>query len=110
MKKRTQSEWLEWYKAKTGCEDLELADDETVFFHPEHGFISCLTHDDILELHHMAGDGKYWQGFIKDVIATNCNVTKIRAFTRRNPEAWKRKYGGHIRGYYMEANIDELKI
>ncbi len=26
-----------------------------------------------------------------------------------NPKAWIRKYGGHIRGYYMEAELKELK-
>ena len=110
MKKRTQSEWLEWYKTKTGCEDLELADDETIFFHPEHGFMICFTHDNILEVHHMAGDGKYWTGFIRDVIAKHCEIDKVRMYTQRNPEAWKRKYGGRIIGYEMEADIDEIKV
>ena len=109
MKAKTKEEWLEWYKERGGGEDLELAPDEIVYFHPEHGFITYFRHDDILELHHMVGDGKYWQKFIVDVIMKFYKLKKIRAFTRRNPEAWIRKYGGHIRGYYMEADIDELK-
>jgi len=109
MTNRTIEQWLNFYKAKTGCEDLRLDEDEAVFFHPEHGFLTGFTHGDILEIHHLCGDGKYWQGFIKNVIATNCNVKTIRAFTRRNPQAWIKRYGGKIRGYYMEAEINELK-
>ena len=107
---QTQSEWLEWYKSQTGCEDLKLYPDEVIHIHPEHGFITYYFHDDVLELHHMAGDGKYWQRFVKNMVMSINGLKKIRAFTRRNPRAWIRKYGGHIRGYYMEADIDELKI
>ena len=110
MEAKTQEQWINWYKKRTGCEDLSLHPDELVFFHPEHGFITYLVHDNILELHHMAGDGKYWQKFIRNMLMGMYGVKKIRAFTRRNPEAWARKYGGHIRGYYMECDIDELKI
>ncbi len=109
-KPRTVNEWLNWYKEHGGAEDLELHPDETIHFHPEHGFITYLIHDDILELHHMVGDGKFWQKFIRNMIMGIHGLKKIRAFTRRNPKAWIRKYGGHIRGYYMEADIDELKI
>ena len=110
VKQRTINEWLNWYKEHGGSEDLELHPDELIHFHPEHGFITYLYHDDILELHHMVGDGKYWQKFIKNMLMGMYNLKKIRAFTRRNPQAWIRKYDGHIRGYYMEADINELKI
>ena len=108
MPEKNKEEWLDWYKQRTGCENLELAPDELVFFHPEHGFISYFTHDDIIEIHHLCGDGKFWQMFLKKVAGFE-SAKKIRAFTRRNPQAWIRKYGGHIRGYYMEVEIDELK-
>lgn len=103
-----KQQWLNWYEKRTGCNDLELAPDEQVFFHPEHGFITYFFHDDILELHHMCGDGKTWQKIIRNIMKFY-NLRKIRAFTRRNPNAWIRKYGGHIRGWYMEADINELK-
>lgn len=110
MKAKTKEEWLKWYQEKTGIEDLELQPDEVIHFHPEHGFITYLYHDDVLELHHMAGDGKYWQKFVRNMLMGMHGLKKVRAFTKRNPQAWIRKYGGHIRGYYMECDIDEFKI
>lgn len=108
MQKKTKAEWLDWYKQRTGCEDLELFPDEHIFFHPEHGFVTFFVDKDILELHHMCGDGKQWQKILTQIMK-DYGLTKLRAFTRRNPKAWIRKYGGHIRGYYMEVNLDEFK-
>ena len=110
MNERTFNEWLNWYKEHGGTDNLELESYELVHYHPEHGFIVYFCHDDILELHHMVGDGKFWQKFIRNMLMGLYGVKKVRAFTRRNPEAWIRKYGGHIRGYYMECDIDEFKI
>ncbi len=104
----TREEWLNYYHEKTGCNDFELYPDEIVFFEPEHGFITFFIHDDILELHHMCGDGKAWQNVLVHIM-NEYGLTKLRAFTRRNPKAWMRKYGGHIRGYYMEASLEEMK-
>lgn len=104
----TKLDWLKHYEDRTGCRDLELSPDEHVLFHPDYGFITFFTHDDILELHHMCGDGKKWQALLTQIMK-DYGLTKIRAFTRRNPKAWIRKYGGHIRGYYMEAELKELK-
>ena len=105
----TPDEWLNWYQERTGCEDLKLHPDEFVMFHPEHGFITYLVHDDTFDLHHLCGDGKYWAAIIKKIARLE-NVHKLRAFTRRNPNAWIRKYGGHITGYEMEADINEIKV
>ena len=104
----TREEWLNYYHEKTGCNDLELSPDEQVFFHPDYGFITFFTHDDILELHHMCGNGKAWQKVLVHIMK-QYGLKKLRAFTRRNPKAWMKKYGGHIRGYYMEASIEELE-
>ena len=109
MTTKSQNEWLEWYEAHGGTKDLQLAPDEHILFHPEHGFITFFIHDEILELHHMVGDGKYWQDVLITIMKKE-GLTTLRAFTRRNPRAWIRKYGGHIRGYYMEADIDEIKV
>ena len=109
MKARTKAEWLDWYAAHGGSKDLELHPDEIVYFHPEHGLLSYLRHDDILEIHHMFGDGKYWAGVAKGLMKYY-KLKTLRAFTRRNPEAWQRKYGGHVRGWYMECDIDEIKV
>ncbi|MBR1437864.1 MAG: hypothetical protein IJ587_04940 [Synergistaceae bacterium] len=105
---KTKSEWLKWYKDRTGCKDLELMPDEHVFFHHKHGFITFFAHNGVLELHNMCGDGKKWQKILTQIMKDN-GLTKLRAYTERNPQAWIRKYGGHILGYYMEADINELK-
>lgn len=110
MMKRTINEWLSWYKEHGGTDNLELEPYELIQYHPEHGFIAYFCHEDILELHHMVGDGKYWQSFIRNMLMGINGVKKVRYFTRRNPQAIARKYGGHIRGYYMECDIDEFKI
>lgn len=109
MRSRSPEEWRRWYEERGGAEDLELDEREVVLFHPEHGFVTFLTHDDILELHHMAGDGKYWQGVLARIMKAH-GLKRLRAFTRRNPAAWMRKYGGRIRGWYMEADIDEMEV
>ena len=106
---KTPNEWLKWYQERTGCEDLMLNPDELIMFHPEHGFIAYWVNDDKFELHHLCGDGKFWAGVIKKIAGFE-NVHTLRAFTRRNPKAWMRKYGGHITGYEMEAKIDEIKV
>ena len=108
MKPRTKTEWLDYYAAKTGTTDLNLHPDELVFYHPEHGFVTYLTYDDTLEIHHMCGDGKYWVKFLKAVSKFE-GVKKFRMYTERNPKAWMRRYGGEVKGYYMEAEIEEIK-
>ena len=104
----TREQWLDYYHEKTGCNNLELSPDEIVYFHPEHGFITFFIHDDILELLLLCGTGKAWQNVLVQIMK-DYGLNKLRAFTRRNPKAWMRKYGGHIRGYYMEASLEEMK-
>ena len=107
----TINEWLQWYQEHGGDKDLKLAPDEQIQFHPEHGFVIYFIHDDVLVIHHMAGDGKYWFKFLKNTVMSLYKLKKIRAFTKRNPRAWIRKYGnGRITGYEMEAYIDDIKI
>lgn len=109
MKPMNKDDWLNWYVQHGGQSDLHLYDDETVLFHPEHGFVSFFFHHDILEIHHLAGNGKYWQNIILNIMKLH-NLKHVRFFTKRNPHAWIRKYGGHIRGYYMECDLHEAKI
>ena len=109
LQAKTKAEWLEYYEQRTGCKDLRLFPDERVFFHPEHGFITFFVHDGILELHNMCGNGKEWQKILIQIMKDN-GLTKLRAYTERNPKAWIRKYGGHIKGWFMEVNLDEFKF
>ena len=109
MKQKNQNGWLDWYVQHGGQKDLNLRDDETVLFHEEHGFISFFVLDDVLHIHHMVGNGKYWVNIIKQIMKM-LHLTKIRWCTKRNPNAWIRKYGGHVLGYYMECDFDDIKI
>ena len=107
----TINEWLKWYQEHGGDEDLRLSSDEIINFHPEHGFVTYFLYDDVLEIHHMAGNGKYWFKFLKNMVMNIYKLKKIRAFTRRNPKAWIRKYGsGRVTGYEMEIDINDIKI
>ena len=111
MKKRTIDEWLSWYKEHGGTDSLELAPNELINFYEEHGFITYWIYDDVLEIHHMAGDGKYWLKFLKNTVMSMNGLKKLRFFTTRNPRAWIRKYGnGRITGYEMEIDKDEIKV
>ena len=110
MKSRSIKEWLEWRKEHGAEEVGELPPNALIDYHPEHGFMAYITYDDVLEIHHMCGDGKYWFRFIKEELMKVLKLNKIRAYTMRNPKTWERKYGAHIRGWYMEVGIDELKV
>ena len=107
---RSKAEWIEYYCQKTGSEGLELNSDELVLFHPEHGFIAYAIDKEkkILHSHYTCGDGKYWQKVYFSIMEQN-GLRKLLGYTERNPKAWMRKYGGKIKGYYMEVDIDELR-
>ena len=104
----TREDWLKWYEERTGSRDLEMSPYEQVLFHPKYGFIVYFKHDDILELHHMCGNGKEWQKVLVEVMREN-GLKRLRAFTNRNPKAWQRRYCGHVVGYEIEASLEELE-
>ena len=108
LQTKTKAEWLKYYEERTGCKDLRLFPDEQVFFHPEHGFMTFFVYGNVLEIHHMCGDGKSWVKLVKKIMQDN-GLRTVRFSTKRNPKAWQRKYGAHILGYYMETDIDEIK-
>lgn len=108
---KTKDEWLEWYKKRTGIDDLELVQNEFISFHPEHGFIVYALdfENGILLSHHTCGDGKFWAKVYKNIMDM-FNLKKLIGYTQRNPHAWIRKYGGHIKGYELECDFNELKV
>lgn len=111
MKSKTKEEWLNWYKERSGIEDLGIVQGEIISFHPEHGFIvyALDTENAILLSHHTCGDGKYWAKVYKTIMKM-FGLKKLIGYTQRNPNAWIRKYGGHIKGYELEVDLDEFKI
>lgn len=108
-KSMNQSEWIDWYVKHGGQEDLHLRDDELVLFHPQHGFLAFYVLNDALVIHHMAGDGKFWQSVIINILKL-LHLNKAQWYTERNPNAWIRKFGGKIKGYYMECDLIDTKF
>ena len=110
MQARTKQDWVDYYEKKTGGRFV-MAPDEMVLFHPRHGFLTFFLNqeDECIEVHHAVGDGKFWQAQAIRMLHV-LGMERVRFFTRRNPEAWIRRYGGHIRGYYMEVELDEIKV
>ena len=109
-KARTPAEWIKEYETRTGGK-FKPAHDELILYNSEHGIATFFIDESerCIEIHYTVGDGKFWVGEIKKIMRA-LGYDKARFFTRRNPKAWIRKYGGHIRGYYMEVNLDESKI
>ena len=69
MKARSKEEWQEWYRERTGIEDLDLLSDELVLFHLEYGFVAFFLDDEeTLYMHHMCGDGQYWFKILREVM------------------------------------------
>ena len=111
MQKRTEEEWINYYQEHGGDKELQLAPDEIIQFHQEHGFLTYFIYDDVLEIHHMCGDGKYWAKFLKNTVMSIYKLKKIRAFTQRNPRAWAKKYGNvRVIGYEVEIDKDDIKV
>ena len=106
---KTPEEWIGEYERRTGGK-FKLRDDELILFEPERGFVTFFMNyeDKCIEGHYIVGDGRFWFNEMKKIMRA-VGFDKARFFTRRNPKAWIRKYGGHIRGYYMEVGLDEAK-
>ena len=109
-KTRTPTEWIDEYERRTGGK-FQPDPAEFILFSPQHGIATFFRdeREKCLECHYMVGDGKFWSGEIKKIVWA-LGYDKAHFFTRRNPKAWIRKYGGHIRGWYMEVSVDESKI
>ena len=109
-KSRTPEEWIREYETRTGGK-FEPDSNEFILFNPEHGALTFFINEreECLECHYIVGDGAFWTSEVKKILRA-LGYNKARFFTRRNPKAWMRKYGGHIRGYYMEVSMDECKI
>jgi hypothetical protein len=112
LEERTLEEWIALYEKSTGRE-WEPLPHEWVSWTPERGVMTFIdpaySEPGTFEGHIIIGDGKYWLGLIKEFMTQN-GLTKATFFTRRNPVPIQRRFGFHIRGYVMEANIDELKV
>jgi len=50
------------------------------------------------------GDGKYWDNMATELAIKN-KVDKIMFITKRNPQAFERKYGYKVIGYAMERGV-----
>lgn len=80
-------------------------------YRPDKGFFTYLyvPDRDALEIPKMCGDGRYWAKEIRRV-CKEMNIGRALFFTKRNPEAWTRRYGGKVYGYFLEITVDDAKI
>jgi hypothetical protein len=112
MKARTLEEWIAYYEKKTGGKHT-FRTDEKVAFHPEHGYLSFIdpafSKPGVFEGHIIVGDAPFWIDCVKKYMR-GLGLTKARFYTTRNPEAVMKRYGGKIKGYWMEIDIDDFKI
>lgn len=91
---------IEDYFKRSGDDSLmrgEVEQDET-------GFIIFRVDGDILNGLNIYGDGDKWRDRLIE-IAKERGCNKIRCCTRRNPEAFSKKFGMEIIGYIMEKEV-----
>lgn len=97
---------LERYFAKSGDtpEVLKLSMAAGDVIQNEHGFAVVQLTEDALLIHACCGDGKYWQEQF-EMLAEKGGVKKLAMITRRNPEAWERRFGYKVKKFYMEKEL-----
>ena len=79
------------YAKRTG--DLSIVSKNYV--ENEHGFASWRIEDDVLHAIQVYGDGIYWKKYLMKIAKDN-GCDQLMFYTKRNPEAWKRKYNARI--------------
>lgn len=77
----------------------------TNFTRNEHGFASYSIEGEVLIIGNVYGDGGYWRDFFNDKAKEN-GCTRLRFATRRNPEAWNRKYEFECVGWILEKDVE----
>lgn len=105
----TMEEWIEYYEEK-GQSRFRLCPQERIVFDEEKGFFSyvIVPEREAIEIPKMVGEGRYWAKEIRRMVAA-LGLRKALFFTKRNPQAWIRTYGGKVYGYYMEITLEEAK-
>jgi hypothetical protein len=77
------------------------------FTRNEHGFASYQIIEEgelILVVGNVYGDGEYWSNHLNRVAVEN-GCRKMRFATRRNPDAWCRKFGFDCVGWILEKEV-----
>lgn len=93
--------WISDYLRKSGDDSLDASHNLEV---NEHGFLTWHALGEQFWGINVYGDGDYWDAWIIRK-AKELGCTKICFLTRRNPEAWKRKYGYELAAYVMEKKV-----
>ena len=91
---------LKKYYEKSG--DSVLTTDN--FIYNEHGFSSHRINGENLVIVNVYGDGKYWDNFFVELVKEK-GLKKIIFATRRNPAAFKRKFGYELAGFLLEKGV-----
>ena len=104
-KSRDILEWIEFYEKKTK-EKFHLEEGEQIRWDPEKGFMTygLSKYEDALAIGKMCGDGKFWEA-IANEMCKQLGFKKAIYFTKRNPHAFIRRYGGKIYGFYLEREV-----
>ena len=102
-------EWIERYEEGSRSR-FRLSHGEQIVFEEDKGFFSYVVCEEreALEIPKMVGDGRYWAKVIKEMVK-KMGLKKALFFTKRNPAAWIRRYGGKIYGYFLEVTLEEAK-
>jgi len=79
------------YAKRSGDDAIESKN----YIENEHGFASWDVEGDVFRVIQIYGDGKYWDRYLRQIAKEHRCKTAI-FHTRRNPEAWKRRYNAQI--------------
>lgn len=75
------------------------------FIRNDHGFSTHSIDGDVLVIGSVYGDGEYWNKFFHGVAKDN-GCKKMRFTTRRNPDAWERKFDFKCVGWVLEKEVE----
>jgi hypothetical protein len=80
---------------------------ERVLFVPERGILTYRFDRNlpgVLLLGKVVGDGAHWEKVAMG-IARRFGCTRIRSMSRRNPEAWCKRYRAHVVEWVLEREV-----
>jgi hypothetical protein len=116
---RTFEEWVEAYEERDGSKYVLSPGERPVYDerHPERGFFTFYfdVQKKQMIIPKMCGDGRHWKPLILGVLArlkADGLIRRIYCFTKRNPKAFTRIFGGEIVGmeHYCDFETGESSV
>lgn len=91
-KNKTLEEWIKFYEKKTGV-PYEEPDSRTIrIFFPDRGFAEIGVSKNMVIVHQMAGDGRFWKQ-VAEVMAKERNINHLGSWVIREVKAYIRFFG-----------------